>query len=112
MLYQVWSLVRTIDDCCNPNSPVTREEMLAECDRLTLSVVDVLEGEKETEIVRRLLRLRDALSHQQSGESITEEAEAARDELIQVVNNFFFEKLTALPEIKDYIDRVANNLNG
>lgn len=106
MLYQVWSLIRTIDDCCNPDSPVTQADMLGECDRLTLSVVDVLEGEKETEIVRRLLRLRDALTHQQAGESINEEAEAARDELIQVVNNFFYEKLTALPEIEDYLESV------
>ncbi|MGW8250778.1 MAG: hypothetical protein ACWGO1_09060, partial [Anaerolineales bacterium] len=39
MLYQVWSLIRTIDDCCNPNSPITVEDMLAQNDRLILAVV-------------------------------------------------------------------------
>jgi hypothetical protein len=32
------------------------------------------------------------------------EVEAARAEVINIVNNFFYEKLMALPEIKDYID--------
>jgi hypothetical protein len=32
------------------------------------------------------------------------EAEAARDEVINVVNNFFYEKLSGIPEIKSYIE--------
>ena len=36
--------------------------------------------------------------------SLTAEAEAARDEVINVVNNFFYEKLTAIPEIRDYMN--------
>lgn len=104
LLYQVWSLIRTIDDCCNPQSPVTAEEMLAQNDRLILAVVDVLEGEQETEIVRRLLRLRDALSKQKTNEELIPEAEIARAEVINVVNNFFYERLTAVPTIKEYIE--------
>ena len=34
------------------------------------------------------------------------EVEAARAELINIVNNFFYEKLTAMPTIKGYIDKV------
>jgi hypothetical protein len=30
--------------------------------------------------------------------------EIARDEVINIVNNFFYEKLTTVPEIKDYMD--------
>jgi hypothetical protein len=107
MLYQVWSLIRTIDDCCNPDTPLSKEEMLAECDRLLLAVVDVMEGEQETEIVRRMLRLRDALSFQEAGVSLNKEAEAARDGVIQVVNNFFYDKLTAMPEIKNFMESVS-----
>jgi hypothetical protein len=106
MLYQVWSLIRTIDDCCNPNTPLSQAEMLAEADRLTIAVVDVMEGDRETEIVRRLLRLRDALTRQESGHDLTFEAEAARDEVIQVVNNFFYERLSAVPEIHSYMRAV------
>jgi hypothetical protein len=104
ILYQVWSLIRTIDDCSNPESPVTADEMLAQNDRLIVSVVDVLEGEQETEIVRRLLRLRDALTHQKANQELIPEAEAARAEVINVVNNFFYDKLTAVPEIRDYME--------
>ncbi len=104
MLYQVWSLIRTIDDCCNPESPITAEDMLAQNDRLILAVVDILEGEQESEIVRRLLRLRDALTRQQTNEELSTEAEAARAEVINVVNNFFYERLTAVPTIREYIE--------
>ena len=73
-------------------------------DQLILAVVDVLEGEKETEIVRMLLRLRDSLTRQESGVQLTPQAEAARAEVINLVNNFFFEKLTGMPAIKEYME--------
>ena len=104
MLYQVWSLIRTIDDCCQPDSTIPKEAMLAQADQLILAVVDVLEGEKETEIVRMLLRLRDSLTRQESGVQLTPQAEAARAEVINLVNNFFFEKLTGMPAIKEYME--------
>ncbi len=104
MLYQVWSLIRTIDDCADPNSPITVDQMLAQTDQLILAVINALEGAEETEIVRRLLRLRDALSRQKTNEQLTAEAEAARAEVINIVNNFFYEKLTAIPAIKQYIE--------
>jgi len=104
MLYQVWSLIRTIEDCCNPTSPITQDQMLAQTDQLIMSVISALEGSQEAEIVRLLLRMRDALSRQKTNEQLTLEAEAARAEVINVVNNFFFEKLSAVPEIKLYMD--------
>lgn len=108
MLYQVWSLIRTIDDCSNPASPITREQMLAQTDQLIYAVIDALEGEQETEIVRRLLHLRDALTRQQTNQVLRPDAEAARGEVINVVNNFFYERLTAVPTIKEYIDGFHN----
>jgi hypothetical protein len=104
LLYQVWSVIRTIEDCCNPTSPITKDQMLTQTDQLIMSVISALEGKQETEIVRLLLRMRDALSRQQTNEPLTLEAEAARAEVINVVNNFFFEKLSAIPEIKLYMD--------
>jgi hypothetical protein len=99
LLYQVWSLIRTIDDCFTPGSSIPLEQVLAQADHLVIAVVRVLEGEKEEEIVRLLLRLRDSLSRQQSGEQ-QRRAEAARAEVINLVNNFFYQRLTALPTIK------------
>jgi hypothetical protein len=34
------------------------------------------------------------------------EAEAARAEVINLVNNFFYEKLVALPAIEEYMEEV------
>jgi hypothetical protein len=108
MLYQVWSLIRTIDDCSKPGSGITQEAMLAQTDQLILAVIKALEGDQEAEIVRLLLRLRDSLTDQESGKELNAQAEAARAEVINVVNNFFYEKLTAMPEIKAYMEGVQS----
>ena len=104
MLYQVWALIRTIDDAFQPDTEITLDQLLAQADQLILSVIKVLEGDQETEIVRLLLRLRDALSRQTAGQSLSGSAEAARAEVINLVNNFFYDKLTAMPTIKAYMD--------
>jgi hypothetical protein len=106
MLYQVWSLIRTIDDTFTEHPRFTLDHLLAHTDRLILDVVDTLEGAEETEVVRLLLRLRDTLSHHQAGQPVTPEIEADRAELIRMVNNFFYDKLVAVPAIKQYLDEV------
>ena len=104
MLYQVWSLIRTTDDATDPGQESMMADVLEQADRLILSVIDVLDGVEEREIVRHLLRLKDALSRQELGEALSTQAEAARAEVMRVVNNFFYEKMTALPAIKAYMD--------
>jgi len=108
MLYQVWSLIRTIDDCCQPGSTITQTQMLSQTDNLILAVIKALEGDQEAEIVRLLLRLRDALSQQERSKGLNAQAEAARAEVINVVNNFFYERLTAVPAIKAYMDNIQH----
>ncbi|HEY60248.1 MAG TPA: hypothetical protein G4N92_06145 [Anaerolineae bacterium] len=107
VLYQVWSLIRTIDDCCQPGTSITKEQMLNHADDLITMVVKELEGEEEVEIVRLLLRLRDFLSRQEPGQELSPQTEAARAELINIVNNFFYEKLTAVPVIEQYMQEIA-----
>ncbi|MBN1135075.1 MAG: hypothetical protein JXM73_00720, partial [Anaerolineae bacterium] len=104
LLYQVWSLIRTIDDTVQPGASIAMDNVLAQADALILGVIRVLEGDQEAEIVRYLLRLRDALTRQQAGQELFPEAEAARAEVINIVNNFFYDKLTAMPAIKEYMD--------
>jgi hypothetical protein len=106
MLYQVWSLIRTIDDCCKPNSSMRIDDLLAQTDQLIMAIIKTLEGDQEAEIVRLLLRLRDSLTRQESGQVLTAQAEAARAEVINVVNNFFHDRLIAVPTIKAYIDKI------
>jgi hypothetical protein len=107
MLYQVWSLIRTIDDAFEPAASIPLEEILKQADQLILTVIRSLEGDQESEVVRYLLRLRDILSRQESGQALTAEAEAARAEVINIVNNFFYERLTAVPPIKNYMDQFS-----
>lgn len=54
-----------------------------------------------------MLRLRDALSFQEGNENLTQAASAAWVSVIQLVTKFFYEKLTAMPEIKSYMDSVS-----
>lgn len=107
MLYQVWSLIRTMDDCFVEGSSITIDQLLSHTDRLIVNVIETLEGGEETEVVRLLLRLKDILSREETGKALSPEAEAARSELINIVNNFFYEKLTAIPDIKGYMDEAA-----
>ena len=74
------------------------------CPRLTLSVISALEGDQESEIVKHLLHMREALGRQEMNQELTMDAASARDALINIVNNFFYEKLTAIPGIKTYMD--------
>ena len=57
-------------------------------------------------MVRLLLRLRDMLGQQEGGEGLNTQAEAARAEVVNAVNNFFYERLTAIPTIKEYMDNI------
>lgn len=107
VLYQVWSLIRTVDDCFQPGSSIPLDNLLNQTDHLITTVVRLLEGEKEVEIVRELLELRDILSRETPGQGLSRRAEAARAEVINLVNNFYYERLSAVPSIKQYMDEMA-----
>lgn len=106
MLYQVWSLIRTIDESFQPNSPFEAETLLAQTDDLILAVTEALEGVPEIEIVRLLLRFRDLLAKDSQRGKLSLQASAAREEIINIVNNFFYEKLTGIPTIKSFIENL------
>ncbi|NLV73347.1 MAG: hypothetical protein GXY52_01485 [Chloroflexi bacterium] len=106
ILYQVWSLIQTLDDWLTAGAGIEKSTVIEQCDKLILAVIDVLEGAEETEIVRHLLRLRSALEGQQSGEAMNASVTASRAEVINIVNNFFYEKLSAVPEITAYMDSI------
>jgi hypothetical protein len=103
VLYQVWSLIRTLDDAYRSGSSISADQLTAATDRLIMDVIRSLEGDQESEVIRHLLKLRDALARPEAQEMLTAEAEAARAEVINVVNNFFFDRLSAVPTIKDYM---------
>ena len=90
-----------------PMNRASQEELLVHMDRLITNVIEALEGEEEVEVVRLLMRLRDILFREEAGEELSPQAEAARAELINIVNNFFFDKLTAIPAIRGYMEEIT-----
>ena len=110
MLYQVWSLIRTVDDAVKAKSSFKEEQLIKQAENLMFEVIRVMEDAREAEIVAKILRFRDALLHQDDYSRLSAEAEAARDEVINIVNNFFFEKLTAIPEIKAYMESFQKDI--
>ncbi len=106
VLYQVWSLISTLDNATGPDSPILLSDVRAQADELVLSVVDTLDGPEEGEIVKALLRLTRVLGDPDAGDSRNAEVEAARNQVVNVVNTFFRNKLESLPSIRDYIREI------
>ena len=104
MLYQAGALIRTIDESFQPGADIAPETIIAQTDELILGVVDTLEGEKEVEITRLLLRLRHLLTQDAKRGTLSAEASAAQAEVVNIVNNFFYDKLTGVPTIRAYME--------
>lgn len=103
MLYQVWALIRTMHECCLPGSSISVDNVKSQADLLIMEVVRSLEGDEESIVVENLLQLKDSLEDLRQGENPPINVEASRDEVINLVNNFFYDKLTTIPEIKEYM---------
>ena len=103
MLYQVWSLIRTMEEAVDPASPMDVQTALNQADQLVISVVGVFDGGEETEVVKALLELRDSMSHVDRGESWTTEVDDARTRVINLVNSFFHDRLVGLESIAEYM---------
>lgn len=105
-LYGVAALLDTLDQAMRPGSGVAPQAVADQADRLVLQVIDALEGVDETEIVRLLLQLRAAISEGPGSEAWSRNVKATRDRIFVTVNNFFRERLVALPTIESFIDEV------
>lgn len=106
ILYQVWSLISTLDNATQPGTSIPIEAVQAQADALVLDVVTALDGAEEVEIVKAIQQLRQSLELQELGEERVAEVEAAQARVINVVNTFFRDKLTGLPTINDYISGI------
>ncbi|MCA0215809.1 MAG: hypothetical protein LCH43_00470 [Actinobacteria bacterium] len=106
ILYQVWSLIVTLENATEPGSSIPIEAVQAQADTLIVDVVKALDGDQEDAIVQALLQLRRTLEDQNSGEARSSEVEAAQAQVVNLINTFYRDKLVAMPSIKDYIDAV------
>ncbi|MEO5535805.1 MAG: hypothetical protein ABIR17_11825 [Pseudolysinimonas sp.] len=106
ILYQVWSLIVTLDNATQPGSAIPIEDVRAQADALVLDVVNALDGPAETEIVGALQRLSRTLEGQSTGEQRSAEVAGAQAEVVNLVNTFYRDRLVAMPSIKEYIDQM------
>ncbi|GHF04392.1 hypothetical protein [Pseudolysinimonas yzui] len=104
ILYQVWSLIVTLDNATQPGSGIPISDVRAQADALVLEVVRALEGAEETEIVEALQQLSRTLEFQPPGEARSAEVDGAQARVVNLVNTFFRDKLTAMPTIREYIE--------
>lgn len=106
VLYQVHAVIRTVEEASEPGSPITVDIVLAQVDSLIIEVLRALEGVEEEEIVRQLLQLRDAVSRESKEGLRSAAVEAARGRVINLVNNFFHDKLVGMPSIAAYLQEM------
>jgi hypothetical protein len=109
LLYQVGSLLDTIDEAVKSGSTLDHDAIIDQTDSLIRSVVRVLEGEAEEELVDALLRLRDDLSGRKDlGESRERVLAESYDLVGELVNKFFRERLFLMPEIVAYLQSLSD----
>ena len=106
LLYQVWSLLDTMDDAAQPDSTIDRETLVQQTDALIRNVIEVCEGPLETEIVMALIRLRDDITGRvdlsaDDWDALIAQSRAKTEEL---VNEFFKAKLLGIPEVREFLD--------
>ncbi len=105
LLYQVWSLLDTIDDAAQPGSTIDRETLVQQTDELIRDVLETTEGPMESEIVMALIRLRDDITGRiDLGDGWNELIADSRAKVEGLVNEFFKAKLLAIPEVEEFLD--------
>jgi len=105
LLYQVWSLLDTMDDAGQPDSTIDRETLVQQTDEMIRSVVEVCEGPLETEIVMALIRLRDDVTGRVDlGDDWDALIAQSRSTTEQLVNEFFKVKLLGIPEVREFLE--------
>jgi hypothetical protein len=106
-LYQVAALLRTLDEAADGGDSFANEAMVAQVDALIMSAVAALDGPAEAEMVRRLLRVRDAVHHREAAGVPSDDIDGARMDAMQAVNDYFRRVLTGVPTIKAWLEEVA-----
>jgi hypothetical protein len=105
LLYQVWSLLDTIDDASQSESAIDRETLIQQTDSLIRDVVATTEGPEETEVVMALIRLRDDISGRVDlGDDWAPLIAESRSTVERLVNEFFKEKLLGIPGVREFLD--------
>jgi hypothetical protein len=105
-LYQLAARLRAVDEAAADGSPFDNETLVEEVDQLIMSAIEALSGRREAEVVAQLLRLRDEVSGRKPGER-SAQVRRLQAEALDTVNDYFRQRLLALPEISDFLDEIA-----
>ena len=106
VLYQVWSLIETLNEAGESGSTITTDALLRQADQLILAVIKALEGAEEIAIVQSLMRLRDSISRHDPSQLREDDVQFAQAEVIKVVNDFYYQRLSGIPSIVEYLKEV------
>ena len=105
-LYQVAALLRALDEASGAGDAFETEAMVTQIDGLIMSAIAGLEGRAETEMVRRLLRLRDAFARRAEAAISDAEIAGAQGDAMREVDAYFERVLKGVPSIKAYLESV------
>jgi hypothetical protein len=106
-LYQVAALIRTLDEAAAEGTPFDPEILVSQADQLIMSAISALEGPQEAIVVAHLLRLRDQLTGRREG-GREQEVTGVREATMAAVNEYFHERLLAVPAISEYIAQLTD----
>ncbi len=103
VLYQVPPLLRAVCRADEAPAPCTRDSVLDRIDDLTRLVIITLEGDANADVVQRLRDLRYVVATGTDAAERSSAIASASDRLAHLVNAFFFDRLTAMPTLRDYV---------
>lgn len=106
-LYQVAALLRTLEDAATDQSSFQTEDIAAQVDDLIMSAVVALDGPAEADMVRQLLRVREAFSHRAERQAYAGDIRAVQADAMAAVDAYFKRALHAVPSISQYLAEVS-----
>ena len=106
VLYQIAALVRTLDEADRPGADFDTEVLVAQADTLIMAAVAALDGPAEADMVRSLAAVRANLLAGGGSAGRATDVGLVKDEALRAVNDYFEQRLRAVPTISAYVDEV------
>jgi hypothetical protein len=108
LLYQVGALLDGLVDLGRGSESIDKETLVVQVDELIHDVTTAAEGPLEGDLVMALIRLRDDITGRKSlGSGWESTLRQMQADINKLVNQFFEERLRAIPEVRDYIDSLS-----
>ncbi|MFN2188021.1 MAG: hypothetical protein ACK2T3_04605 [Candidatus Promineifilaceae bacterium] len=108
LLYQVSALLDGLVDLGGSESVIDRDTLTQQIDDLIRDVTSAAEGPTEVDLVMSLLKVRDDITGRKPlGAEWEATLRAMQAEIGGLVNDYFEERLRALPEVEEYMEMLA-----